>query len=222
MASKKISRRKFFKIAGLTLGASTLACGGLGYAATQAAPKPQAAQVETPSFTFGKADTMKKTVLVAYATRTGSTVGVAAAIGEAIAGRGYAVDVKPVSDNPDPGAYDMVILGSAVNGARWLPEAVEFVRSHQQALRKAPVAMFCVHILNLGVDETSRKNRLAYLNEVRSLVTPVDEGFFSGKGLDPNNTAPILLWLLRAIKLMPEGDARDWTKIGGWAQTVFA
>jgi len=222
MTDKTISRRRFFKIAGLALGGSVAACCGLGYAASQVAPRAETAPVNTPSLTFGKDASMQKSILVAYATRTGSTVGVAAAIAEILAERGYAVDVKPLSDNPDPAAYDAVILGSAVNGGKWLPEAVEFTRNHQQALGKAPLALFCVHIMNLGEDGTSRKNRLAYLNEIRSLVTPADEAFFAGKGVDAKDTSPILRWVLRTFNIMPEGDCRDWAAIRAWAQAVFA
>ena len=170
MTDKTISRRRFFKIAGLALGGSVAACCGLGYAVSQVAPKNETAPVDTPSLTLGKDASMQKSILVAYATRTGSTIGVAAAIGETLAGRGYAVDVKPLSEKPDPAAYDAVILGSAVNGGKWLPEAVEFTRNYQQALHKAPLALFCVHIMNLGADETSRKNQLAYLESIQQCL----------------------------------------------------
>ncbi len=223
MSANKISRRKFFKVVGFTLGGAMVACCGLGYAISQPAAKTKTEPVETPDFAFGTDQAkMNKRILVAYATRTGSTVGVAAAIGETLAGRGYAVDVKPINEAPDPGAYQAVIIGSAVNGGKWLPEAVEFVQRHQQSLRQSPLALFCVHILNLGDSETARKNRRAYLNDVRSLVSPVDEAFFSGKGIDPKETSPILLWILRTIKFAPEGDCRDWARIRGWAQTLFA
>lgn len=35
MAAQKMSRRRFLKIAGLTVGAATLPCAGGGYAATR-------------------------------------------------------------------------------------------------------------------------------------------------------------------------------------------
>lgn len=221
MTSKSISRRKFFKVTGLVLGGSAAACCGLGYAATQAAPKPESEPVETPSFTYGKENlSMEKPILVTYATRTGSTTGVAAAIGETLSGRGYGVEVRPMLEKPDPGEYGAVILGSAVNGGKWLPEAVEYVKLYQPTLSQIPTAMFCVHILNRGDDETSRKNRQAYLNEARSLVKPVGEGFFTGKGMDPKETSPILLWVMRLTGFIPEGDCRDWAKIKLWAQKV--
>jgi menaquinone-dependent protoporphyrinogen oxidase len=165
---------------------------------------------------------MNPRILIAYATRTGSTPGVAAAIGETLSGRGYTVDVKPIEDNPDPALYQAVIVGSAVNGGKWLPEAVTFVQRHQSTLRQAPLAYFCVHILNLGADESSQKNRRAYLDEARALAAPAAEAFFSGKGMDPKDTNPILLWIMRVTKFMPEGDCRDWTKIKAWGQALFA
>ena len=112
---------------------------------------------------------MNQRILVTYATRTGSTVGVASAIGETLAARGYRVDVKPVNENPSLDDYQAVIMGSAVNGGQWLPEAVEFVKNHQQTLKQMPVALFCVHGINMGDDERSQKWRYAYLNAIRPL-----------------------------------------------------
>lgn len=66
---------------------------------------------------------MNKRILVTYATHTGSTVDVAAAIGETLGARGFAVDVRPVKENPSVDGYQAVVMGSAVNGAKWLPEA---------------------------------------------------------------------------------------------------
>jgi menaquinone-dependent protoporphyrinogen oxidase len=218
MPANQISRRKFLKVAVITLGVSTLACCGL----SQLVPSQPTVPVSTPTFSYGKENPMNQRILVAYATHTGSTVGVASAIGETLAGRGFRVDVKPLIEDPDLAQYQSVILGSAVNGGQWLPEAVRYLQNHQQALNQVPVAVFCVHIMNLGKDEKSQKNRQAYLDSVRSLIVPVQEGFFAGKGIDPKTTSPILRWLMRLINIIPEGDCRNWAGINAWAQTVFA
>ena len=39
-----------------------------------------------------------------------------------------------------------VIVGSAIRKSKWLPEAVQFVRAHQEMLRHKPLAMFTVCI----------------------------------------------------------------------------
>ncbi len=202
------------------LGAGLASASAAGLAACGAsAPSAPATPVARPSFTFG-GTALDKHVLVAYATRTGSTVGVAQAIGETLGGRGYGVDVRPILDSPSIEGYGAVVIGSAVNGGKWLPEAEEFVKLNQQALGKVPAALFCVHIMNLGDDEKSRQNRLAYLSTVRPLAKPVDEAYFAGLGPD---SAPsgIAGWFYRMFGgSEATGDCRDWGKIRGWAESL--
>lgn len=163
---------------------------------------------------------MSGRVLVGYATRTGSTIGVAEKIGEVFAQRGFDVDVKPLRERPTVDDYDAVVLGSAVNGGAWLPEALEFVTINQARLSKIPTCVFCVHSMNGGADEKQSKRRLAYLDKVRPLVTPVDEGFFLGKGPNPDDTSLIARWAFKAFGGSGEGDMRDWDKISAWAQAA--
>lgn len=163
---------------------------------------------------------MTKTALIAYATRTGSTVGVAEAIGKTLAKRGFRADVKPVREHPDLAGYDVVVLGSAINGAEWLPEAMTFVRSNAEALSRIPCAAFCVHSMNGGADEKQTRKRLAYLDSVREVLMPTDEGFFLGKGPDPEDTSMIARWAFKAFGGSGEGDMRDWDAIGGWAEQL--
>jgi menaquinone-dependent protoporphyrinogen oxidase len=160
---------------------------------------------------------MKNRILVAYASYAGSTAEVAKAIGESLSGQGFAVDVKPVQDRPEVVEYQAILIGSAVQHARWLPEAVDFVKSNQQVLNQAPLALFCVHIQNLGDDQTSRRNRLAYLDDVRPLVQPLAEGFFAGK-FDRRGAALLLPGLL--ARVMPPIDLRKWKKIQAWAEST--
>jgi menaquinone-dependent protoporphyrinogen oxidase len=182
--------------------------------ASALAPDPPPVQLS--SFTYGDA-TMNNRVLIAYATYAGSTIEVAAAIGETVGARGFSVDVKPIQEKPPVDGYQAVLIGSAVQRGNWLPEAIDFVKANQPALQRVPVALFCVHIQNLGNDETSRQKRLAYLNEVRPLLQPVDEGFFAGRF--NRRGAALLLpgWLAR---LVPNIDLRNWETIRAWATSL--
>jgi menaquinone-dependent protoporphyrinogen oxidase len=215
MAIKQIrpvlNRRDCRQAAGIAL-ASTATYQGFGYAATRTS--------EPEEYTFGKEDAMNDRVLITYATRAGSTAEVASAIGETIGGRGFLVDVKPVKENPSPDGYKAVIMGSAVRMGGWLAEAVNFIKNNQAALNNMPVALFTVHILNLGEDEESRTGRLAYLKGVRPLVKPVDEVFFAGR-LNPEKL-PFVDRLMAKMVKPPIGDLRDWDKIRAWADAVLS
>ena len=163
---------------------------------------------------------MTNLILVTYATRAGSTAKVAAAIGETIAARGFEVDVEPIKEKPSLDGYQAVLVGSAIRMGNWLPEAAEFVKDNQGALNQMPVALFTVHMLNRGDDEESRANRLAYLKEIRPLLKPVGVVFFAGK-FDMSRLSFLDRMISKAVKAVDE-DCRDWDRIRGWAQTVFA
>ena len=175
-------------------------------------------QIEAEQFTFGEETPVGKRVLVGYATRTGSTTGVAEAIGRTLGERGYVVDVRPLRERPSAADYDACVIGSAINGAVWLPEAASWVESAALALGERPVAVFCVYSMNGGSDEKQTRKRLAYLDRVRALVTPAAEGFFLGKGPTAADTSLIARWAFKAFGGTAEGDARDWEKIRAWAE----
>ena len=209
-----MSRREFIRTGAIVV-AGVAVMGGAGCTTSEQSDDET---VETPSRTYEGGNEMSARVLVGYATRTGSTIGVAEKIGEVLGKRGFTVDVKPLREHPAVEGYDAVVLGSAVNGGAWLPEAVDFVTANQTRLSTIPTCVFCVHSMNGGADEKQSKKRLAYLDKVRSLVTPADEGFFLGKGPDPDDTSLIARWAFKAFGGSGEGDMRDWDKIGAWAE----
>ena len=164
---------------------------------------------------------MHERILVAYATHTGSTADVAMAVGEQLRDRGFEVHVAEVTQTGPVCGYQAVVLGSAVNGGRWLPEAVQFVDNNQAALRAVPVAVFSLHIMNAGDDERSRRKRIAYLDDVRRFIQPVDEAFFLGIGPDPKKDSWLARWFFRRFGGAGEGHCRDWDKIREWARGVL-
>jgi len=87
---------------------------------------------------------MSLKILVAYASRTGSTAGVAEAIGKTLMEKGAQVDVQPMQDVKALTPYRAVVAGSAIQNRQWLPEAMQFVQTHRAALNQKPFAMFSV------------------------------------------------------------------------------
>jgi len=83
-------------------------------------------------------------ILVAYASRSGSTSEVAEKIADTLANRRVEVDLMQVKNVKDLSAYRMVVIGSGVYMGRWFPEAVNFVKKNQSALSRLPVAYFTV------------------------------------------------------------------------------
>jgi menaquinone-dependent protoporphyrinogen oxidase len=124
-----------------------------------------------------------------------------------------------VKGNPSLTGYQAVIMGSAIRMGNWLPEAVDFVKANQSALNAMPVALFTVHMLNTGEDETSRNARLAYLNSVRPLLNNAEETYFLGK-MDFSRLSFMDRFISKMVKAV-ESDQRDWEKIRQWSKTIL-
>ncbi|GAP11819.1 flavodoxin [Bellilinea caldifistulae] len=112
-----------------------------------------------------------------------------------------------------------MILGSAVRMANWLPEMVDFIKKNQAELGRKPVALFTVHILNLGDNEASREARHAYLNSLHPCLNPIDEAFFPGK-IDLESLSFVDRLMVKMVK-SPIGDFRDWKQIRAWSPVIF-
>src|SRR5689334_267385 len=81
-------------------------------------------------------------VLVAYATKMGSTKDIAEAIGDELTKHGLKAEVRNVREAVSPDFYDAVVLGSSVYAARWRPEAKRFFSQHTARLADRPVWLF--------------------------------------------------------------------------------
>ena len=165
---------------------------------------------------------MAQKILVTYASRAGSTAGVAEAIGKTLIENGAQVDVHPMQDVKDLTPYSAVVAGSAIQRQGWLPEAMGFIHTHQAALNQKPFAMFSVCMtLAMRDGEKYRPQVLEWLAPVRQLVQPVSEGLFAGV-LDlhriPSISDRLKFRLSVATGVWSEGDHRDWDAIRAWAK----
>lgn len=167
---------------------------------------------------------MSQIILVTYATHTGSTQGVAEAIGKTLAENGAVVDVKPMSEITDLSSYSAVVAGSAIQASAWLPEAVDFIKTNQRELSQKPFATFLV-CMTLAM-KSGEKYRLFvsdFIKPVRSMVKPVSEAQFAGM-LDlkkiPSVGDRIKFGISILLGVWKKGDHRDWNSINSWAASL--
>jgi len=166
----------------------------------------------------------EKKVLVTYASKYGSTGGVADAIGKELCSKDVTSDVALINNAGNIGSYQGVVIGSAIYMGKWMSEAVDFVKKNKDTLRQMPVAYFLVCMTLSKPTEENRAKVLSYMDSILKAVPeikPVGIGTFAG-ALDYNN----LSWLNKKIlksKGTPEGDFRDWNSIHAWArEPVYA
>jgi menaquinone-dependent protoporphyrinogen oxidase len=167
---------------------------------------------------------MSNKILVTYATCTGSTAGVAEAIGKTLAEAGAQVEVRPMKDVEDLALYRAIVAGSAIQNKQWLPEAMEFVRVHQATLAQKPFAAFLV-CMTLAMKKAGQYRGFVkdFLRPVRAQVHPVSEGLFAG-ALDihklPSAGDRFKFRLSVLFGVWAEGDHRDWNTIRAWAESL--
>lgn len=171
--------------------------------------------------TCGKDGKIPKRILIAYASRCGSTGKVAEAIGQTLCGTGISTEVRLVDNVKDLSPYQAVILGSAIRVGKLLPEAVAFVKKHQDTLRRIPVAYFVVCVTMRDDTIENRRTASAFLDPLCKLaprVKPVDRGLFAG-ATDFRKLSFVHRSILKA-KGIPEGDFRNWEAIRTWTLKV--
>ncbi len=165
---------------------------------------------------------MDAKILVTYASKYGATKEIAEKIGVVLRQAGLQADVLPaVGGLPDPGAYQAVILGSAVYIGKWQKEAVAFLQANEKALAARPVWLFSSGPSGEGdpVELVEGWRLPAELKPVADRIRPRDITVFHGN-IDLAKISFMEKFAVKNIVKKPFGDYRDWNMIAAWAAGI--
>jgi menaquinone-dependent protoporphyrinogen oxidase len=158
------------------------------------------------------------TVLVAYASKRGSTAEIAETIAATLRREGLGVCLERAEDVQTLDPYDAVVLGSAVYMKRWRGDARHFLKKHRKVLKQIPFWAF-----SSGPVGNPAKDDPKWI-EPPMIVATVEE--LGGRehvvfgGCLPAEPDGLI------EKAMVEGipkelrDRRDWAQIRGWAHSI--
>ena len=167
---------------------------------------------------------MQSSVLIAYATRAGSTGEVAAAIAAAMESAGVPAELQPVSEVCSLAGREAVILGTPLYMGRFPKDFHNFLQLHREALQTMRPWCFVLGPIQDRLQEFvgARKQAERQLSRypwLRIAELRILAGRWSA------NNLPFPFSLIRHIpgnplQKIPAEDIRDWAAIREWATEV--
>lgn len=154
-------------------------------------------------------------VLVAVASKHGSTGEIGDAIADVLRESGHDVDRRAPGEVTTLDSVDAVVLGSAVYMNQWLEPARSLVARLGPELRGLPVWMFSSGPVG---SEVKAAEETARIHPLLDAVQPLDYRVFSGVV----DRATLNLRERSIVRLVgaAEGDFRDWGAVEAWAKAI--
>lgn len=159
-----------------------------------------------------------KEILIAYATRNGSTAEIAEAIGKELKAAGHSVDVKEMKSITSVGGYTAIVVGAPMYMGK-LIEAKKFMDRYRENFRDLPVAAFAVGLAAVSKDPKMTDETKNALRAALDPIKPVEMTLLAGK-LDPAKISFITRKMVEHFGKMPAKDYRDWDAIAAWSKVV--
>jgi menaquinone-dependent protoporphyrinogen oxidase len=157
-------------------------------------------------------------ILVAYATRHGSTAEIAERIAADLRGAGHQVDV--VVAEPDrwvDDEHDAYIVGCAVYLGNWLRAGRRFLSDNATVLRSRPLWLFSSGPLG---EDNSASIEAKHVEQLVATTNARGHTVFGGR-LRDGDTGGLERVVARAVRA-PFGDFRDWEAVDEWAAGINA
>jgi menaquinone-dependent protoporphyrinogen oxidase len=157
-------------------------------------------------------------VLVAHASRMGSTTEMAERIAHQLRGAGHEVDVRACAEAVDTSNYDAAVIGSALYLGRWLKEGRRYLQSESESLSRRPTWLFqsgpCGEDFDLQAVRVPRAIR-----RVSVLIGSASPTTFGGRLERKAATTWLERWMATGALA---GDFRDWDLVHAWTEEVIA
>ena len=125
-----------------------------------------------------------------------------------------------MTEQPDPSAFDVVVLGSAIHDGEFLPEFGDFVERHRSTLCRRRCARSASAWVRRCADRSGRSSatRCRPRSPTSGIALATVEYHPFGGRFDrpPDPKIRTIMWLMGARP----GDHRDWADIDAWATTI--
>lgn len=158
------------------------------------------------------------TVLVAYASKRGSTAEIAETVAATLRREGLRVCLERCEDVRGLDGYDAVVLGSAVYMKRWRGDARDFLKKHRKALRQMPFWVFSSGPVGDPAQDDPEWMEPPKIVEKVEELGGRDHVIFGGR----LPSEPKGFMEKAMVKGVPKEyrDRRDWAEIRGWAKGI--
>jgi menaquinone-dependent protoporphyrinogen oxidase len=161
-------------------------------------------------------------ILVAYATKHGSTAEIAEVVGEALRARHHEVDVRPAGEVREVASYDAVVIGSAVYMFHWQRDALNLLKRHASDLRTRPTWLF-----SSGPTGGSKEGdaMLDHVREAPSDLAPTGDVAEQAERIGVRGHATFAGRVGEGMggffeRWVPKGDWRDFDVVSAWADEI--
>ena len=152
-------------------------------------------------------------VLIAYATKHGSTHEVAETVAAHLAQAGVEAHTVPADRVRSLDEFQAVVLGAPIYMGRWHRDARAFLRRFRSELATRPLAVFALGPISDSAEQWDGARQQLYraLAHVPG-VEPVTVGLFGGAIVPETLHFP--------FSHVPAGDLRDWDSIRAWTERL--
>lgn len=160
-------------------------------------------------------------VLVAFATRFGSTREIVSAMVHELNSAGLDAHGVETTSSLNPDDYDAFVIGSPIYGGHWLAAAGMFASITSERIDGKPVALFSVGTLgvsNWKGAEKEHQDFITGLTEVAPKLNIVSNALF--KGYFERSNLPWYLRIVDRFAPTPQGDHRNWQVIKSWTKSL--